>query len=185
VSNDKQPARHQGAPSVNTPVAEQATTAAADPVSTTRPVSAPSGKFVPLLLGRVRTLEQANNTWAVVVPAATPFTAVLDEKYWSNVAGMFKMFDRIVVNTDDGAYTATLHVRAAGRGWAKVAVIDHHELGAPIEVKESDTHTIAYRGAYAMWSVIRRADSEVIKEKFQTAEEARVWMAGHLRALAG
>jgi hypothetical protein len=179
VSNDKQPARQQGAtnPAPITAGAEQGAAAAA-------PAAAKPARFVPLLLGRVRTLEQANNTWAVVVPAGTPFAAVLDEKYWSNVGGMFKMFDRIVVNTDDGAYTATLHVRAAARGWAKVAVLDYHELGAPIEVKESDTHTIAYRGAYAMWSVIRRADSEVVKDKFPTAEEARVWMAGHLRALA-
>ena len=59
------------------------------------------------------------------------------------------------------------------------------DSGAQIEVKESDTHTIAYRGAYALWSVIRRTDSEVVKDKFPTAEDARVWMAGHLRALAG
>jgi len=176
VSNDKQlQARPQGAQPGNPP---------STPAPAANPAPAAPTRYVPLLLGRIKTLDQANNTWSVVTPAGTPFEAVLDEKFWSNGAAQFRMFDRIIVNTDDGAYTGTLHVRAAARNWAKVAVLEHHQLGAAEVVKESDTHTVAYRGAYAMWSVIRRADSEVIREKFPTAEEARIWMNGHLRALA-
>jgi hypothetical protein len=188
MSSDKQQPKQQGAPSTAppppAPPSDDSPGVGAPAPQVVPPPASPSPRYVPLLSGRLRTLEQANNSWAVVLPAGTPFATALDEKYWSNVAGLFKMFDRVVVNADDGAFTATLHVRAAGRGWAKMAVLDYHELGAAIAVKESDTHTVAFRGAYAMWCVIRRADSEVIKDKFATPEEARAWMAGHLRALA-
>ena len=185
MTSDKQPAKQAAAASTASPPPPAPDNAAPAPVWAGLPEPAKQpGRYVPLLACRLRTLEQANTQWAVVLPAGTPFNTVLDEKYWSNVAAQFKMFDRIVVNADDGAFTGTLHVRAAGRGWARMAVLDYHELGAAVPVKESDTHTVAYRGAYAGWCVVRRADSEVIKDKFQTAEDARAWMAGHLRALA-
>lgn len=137
---------------------------------------------------RMQLAEHAFVTWHVTPENGTPLEAVLDPKYWANAVHShdMKAGHRIIVDAEDGSYTATLFVRETGRMYAKVALLSKNLLGAPdaADAVEYDGFALKYRGTVMKWTVTRVSDGKVIQEGLGTKDTAREWVTQHLKAMA-
>lgn len=141
---------------------------------------------LPLLReSRVKLAEYARQRHHVVPEDGTKFEDLLKEEYWAAVAYMFKPCDLIEVHAEDGSYYAELYVRACGRNWAKVAVINKVML-EPISAAKATRPEFeaAWKGPSRKFSVVRVSDNEIIRDGFDTREQAEEYIRGHIKALA-
>lgn len=140
---------------------------------------------LPLLReSRVKLAEYARQRHHVVPEEGTKFEDILKEEYWAAVAYMFKPCDIIEVHAEEGSYYAELYVRASGRNWAKVAVLNKTAL-EPIEAQVTRPEfEVLWKGPARRFSAIRVSDGEILKDGFETREQAVDYIKDHTRAVA-
>lgn len=139
---------------------------------------------LPLLReSRVKLAEYARQRHHVVPEDGTKFEDLQKEEYWAAVAYMFEPCDIIEVHAEDGTYYAELYVRACSRNWAKVAVLNKVDLG-PVTAKITrQEFEAAWKGPSRKFSVIRTSDGEIIRDSFDTREQAEEYIRNHVKAL--
>lgn len=128
--------------------------------------------------------EQRIVTWHVVVPHAMPFEEVLKPDFWTHVAGRMRPHQRIIVDCDSGAWTATLFVRAAQRLSARVVVLEKHEFEETAPLQSAADFSVKWGGPAHKFRVLRNSDESVIKHGFETQEDANVFLAGYIKEVA-
>lgn len=140
---------------------------------------------IPLLReSRISLAEFIRQTHHVTPEEGTKFEDLLREDFWSAVSYKFKPADIIEIHAEDGSYFAELYIRAAGRNWAKVAVLRKVDLD-PVEAQFSmPEFETAWKGPARKFAVIRLSDKEIIKDGFDTKEQAADYIRGHVKALA-
>ncbi len=137
-----------------------------------------------LATNRIQFAEQMRNIWYVTPEVNTPFEALLDPKYWAHVSAKFRPRDRIEVDAEDGSYFAELLVVDAGRLFAKVVVLRKHEL-VPVEIQDlSPDFEVKWAGPHAKWRVVRKKDRGSLKDGFENRQDAEMYLASHLKAIA-
>lgn len=133
---------------------------------------------------RVKLTEFARQSHHVVPEEGTKFDDILREEYWAAVAVGFKPGDLIEIHAEDGSFFAELYVRACGRNWAKMALLRKVEL-EPIEAAvASPEFEAAWKGPHRKFAVIRLSDSAIIRDGFETREQAGEYIKSHTKALA-
>lgn len=140
---------------------------------------------VPLLReSRMNFIEFARQSHHVVPEDGTAFEDILTDSYWSLVGYKFKPGDIIEVHAEDGSYFAELYVRAAGRNWAKVALLRKIDL-EPVAISHgSPEFEAAWKGPHRKFSVVRLSDNQIIKDSFETREQAVEYIKSHIKAMA-
>lgn len=122
----------------------------------------------------------------VVVEAGVPFEAVLDPGFWAHISAKLRPFDKIEVDTDDGAWYAELKVRDAGKLYAKVAATVYVQHKDHVEVEQGSPaltdHIVKFRGPIHKWCVLRGTD--VLKDQMGTKEEAYGWLGQYAKSVA-
>jgi len=133
---------------------------------------------------RLNFVEYARQTHHVVPEEGTTLDDILKDAFWSLVAFKFKPGDLIEVHAEDGCFFAELYVRAAGRNWAKVALLRHVAL-EPITVDmASPEFDVTWKGPHRKFSVVRVADNQIIKDGFEAREQAVDYVKTHVKAMA-
>lgn len=133
---------------------------------------------------RMNFIEFARQAHHIVPEEGTSFDNILKDAYWSMVGYKLKPGDIIEVHAEDGSYFAELYVRASGRNWAKVALLRKIDL-EPISLEHgSPEFEAAWKGPHRKFSVVRLADNQIIKDSFETREQAVEYIKGHAKALA-
>ena len=134
-------------------------------------------------------MEEAAYTQTVYFAKAHPNTRphdLLEPAYWAHVAVRFKPWSEIKVVADDGSWFAHYLVLEAGRTWARVAMLSTISLtSADVSVSQASAMTpysVIYRGEHSKWSVVRKADKEVIHEGEGTQGGAIDWLNERLKA---
>jgi len=109
---------------------------------------------------------------------------VMKPEFWAHVASKMTPFDRIEVVSVDGTWAADLMVIATGRTAAKVVSLHQYSFvgGYADMSRVNTTHEVKHRGP-RRWSIIRIADSAVVKEDIATREDADRILADYLKAL--
>lgn len=109
---------------------------------------------------------------------------ILKPEYWAHVAAKMGPFHRIEVVSTDCTWAADLMVLAHSRTAAKVKLLSLHQFedGFADISGVNKSHEIKHRGP-RKWSIIRLSDSAVIKENFQTREEAEAALRDYQQAL--
>lgn len=119
-------------------------------------------------------------TWHHTVPADMPFEEMLKPDFWTHVARNLRPHHRIVVDCEDGSWTATLFVRAAGRLSASVAVLSRTVFeDAPALPAAETGYTVSWGGPSQKHRVVRKSDSEIVRHGFDTKEQAAAWIKNH------
>ncbi len=130
--------------------------------------------------------EFANASWTITVEAGTTLEQVMSPEFLANVASQMRPYDKIMVRVDDGVWYAELLVLTAGRTWVKTKkLIDVHLTSQDVDMTESDRadgFEIKHRGPHNKFSIIRKIDNEVIREQFETKDEARTWLADYVKS---
>lgn len=132
---------------------------------------------------RFKAAEYERTIYVANVAEGTTIESVTDPGFWAHVAAKLRPFDRIEVREDTGAYWAELLVLSADRLWAKVHVLQCHELDA-VQVADNAEYEVMWRGPHHKHSVIRKADRSMVKHGFASKAEAATWMANHAKAMA-
>lgn len=120
---------------------------------------------------------------------------VINPAFFAHVAPKCRPYDEIIVNCDDGTLYARLLVLQAERTWIMVHVLEWHDLTTK-DVALSKTEKLAeaanpaaefevkHRGPHLKWCVIRKADSQPVREKEETKKDAQNWLDEYLKVIA-
>jgi hypothetical protein len=142
--------------------------------------------------GRVKTAEAARNFWVVTVEQGTKRDDILRPEFWALVAKNFRPYDRIELNSDDGAFFGEYLVLSADRAWAKVHELRFEPLGTQdVSLTEAAAaefrrrFSVQYRGQHLKHCVERTDGNKVerLKEGCQDRREALDWLEGHLKTV--
>ena len=130
--------------------------------------------------------EFANASWTVTAEAGTTLEQVMAPEFFTNVASQMRPYDKIMVRVDDGVWYAELLVLTAGRTWVKTKkLIDVHLTSQDVDMTQADRadgFEIKHRGPHNKFSIIRKLDNEVIREQFETKDEARAWLSDYVKS---
>lgn len=133
---------------------------------------------------RVTLTEFARQAHHVVPEDGTKIEDLLSEAYWSMVAYKFKPCDIIEVHAEDGSYFAELYVRAAGKNWAKMALLRKVDLEPVAAAIGSPEYEVTWKGPHRRFSAVRTTDNEIVKDGFETREQAVEYVKSHMKAMA-
>lgn len=127
----------------------------------------------------------------------TTLVEMLVPEYWAQVSGpgeegdrakRMQPWQRIEVRPADRSWTAELLVIAVGPFTAKVVVRTggHQEFGAAKSAGQlvpPDGYDVRHRGKSG-WSVVRKSDSQPLKEDLESQPAAVLWIEQHLKKFA-
>lgn len=133
---------------------------------------------------RINYIEFARQSHHVVPEDGTAFEDVLKDAYWSLVGYKFKPGDLVEVHAEDGSYFAELYVRAAGRNWAKMALLRKIDLEPVAVAIGSPEFEATWKGPHRKFSVVRLSDNQIIKDGYETREQAIEYIKSHVKAMA-
>ena len=144
------------------------------------------GKQAPMIQsGRMRLAEYDRQDWIANIEYGNTLEQIIEPGYWGLMAQQLKPYDHIEARAEDGSWIAYLIVTGCDRTWARVAV-DRVVTLTTADVSQTqatEKHEIQWKGPQRKYSVIRLADSERIKEGFNTKDEAYAWMREHERVV--
>lgn len=127
--------------------------------------------------------EYAYNTWSVNAEQGTSREDLKSPDFWSHVAHKLRAGDEVRVLAEDHAYLARFLVVATDRTWARVHELEYVDLRTQVEEAEvamiADDYEVKLRGP-KRWSVIRKADRQVLQEQLHTEDDAREWLKKYL-----
>jgi len=134
--------------------------------------------------------EYQFTVWSAMIPNGVPAAKVMEPGFWALYAPKFKPFDEIRARAEDGTWMARFVVLEAGRTWARLQQLEHHNLGtqdvsltktANLNLDEAKKgFEVKHRGPKG-WSVIRRLDKQIMHEGAQSKGAAETWLNGHLQ----
>lgn len=134
----------------------------------------------------IKPAEYLRQHWRIVVDHDATLEDLKRPSFWSNVAAMLRPGDKIEAVWEDSSRYVELMVLMAKRLEASVMVIIDTERTADnttvIDQNVAEEYVVSFRGQRAKYSVMR--GKEVVKSGFDTEDEARDWLKGHLQALA-
>jgi hypothetical protein len=114
----------------------------------------------------------------------TSIDEVLGNDYWEHLARKLRPGDEIKVFAADATYYLHLVVRAATRNEVVLGVLSKVLFKSEAVITTSAKYDVKYRGPSVRWSVMKVADGSVIRDNFQTQEEAEKWLTNHDKAMA-
>mgnify|MGYP001164639257 CR=1 FL=1 len=138
-----------------------------------------------LVRSRLAQADVVRNRWAISPEAGATIDDVMRPEYTANVAGALKQWDVVEVRPDDETYYAELLVKTAERTGATFWLIHFVELAPKVgAAQESDPFAVSWGGPHQKHRVVRKADNEVLKHGFSSAEDARLWAIEHAKTVA-
>ena len=134
-------------------------------------------------------LKSVVSEWIFDAPAGSKAEDYLEPSSFKHVATEMRMRPRDSVRIDclDGSWMAEYMVLHVGPHHAKLKLLPGYPLmleDLAEEVDKSDVFTAVWKGPAARWCAQRISDGEIVKNKFQTKEQAVVWINTQAKALA-
>lgn len=136
----------------------------------------------PITSNRLQRAEHYYNSYAVVIPAGIGLEEALKEEYWAHVAPKLRQHDIIRIIPEEGTYFAEALVLSAGRGFAKLRLLRHEPFEDEDQTDVNDAVEIKWRGPHAKWSILRKSDSQVLREGIVEKGDALREAAGYAKA---
>lgn len=133
-----------------------------------------------LAADRLQMAEHYFTPYAVVLPTGATLEEALKADYWAHVAEKLRQHDTIRLIPEDGSYFAEALVLAAGRGFAKLKLLRHVALEEEPGETVPEGLEVKWRGPHLRWSVIRRSDSTILKDRLAEKIDAIREAAGSL-----
>lgn len=144
-----------------------------------------------ILAGAMKTAPVSRPHYRIVITDldTTP-EDVLHPQYWAHVAETFTRdtwgFAIIELIWEDGSKYMEVMVVSSGQNFAKVKELRFIDLSGQEEdgeyTEQNPDFEVKHRGG-AKWSVIRKADNEVLIDKLSSKIEADKWLDDHLKAM--
>ena len=121
----------------------------------------------------------------VELPAGHTLDDCLNPAYWAHVARDMQAKGRILVDAQDGSFSAQLKVHSASDLAAVVSVEWQAQPGTKERaLGQVDLYRVHHAGTLAKWRVSRNSDNATISEGWETKQIAESELLGYLKALA-
>lgn len=157
-----------------------------DPKAKTKETEQVERKVEQLNPSRMKEATYERTEWVITAHENTEPADLQEPAYWSHVASKLRPWDKIEARANDGTWYAVLIVLESGRNWARVKLIENHNLTtsdvAQSQANASSPYDITYRGPHSKWSVVRKADNEVMHEGEATRDGANAWANERMKA---
>lgn len=145
--------------------------------------------------------EFKRNRYCVDVPSSAGPEDAVQPTFFANIASKLKAWDQVELRAEDGTWYMEVIVLDASRNWARVyptlgpcrfttadvsltqAVSQESAAPAPVQQTAEDFELVHRQGK--KWSVVRKADREVITEGHATKDAALAALTAHLKQRAG
>lgn len=144
---------------------------------------------------RLKLAEHERTHFFVSIEPGITRRQVIDPAFFAHVGRTLRPYSEITLVCDDGTLYARLLVLQAERTWARVHVLEWHDLttrdvamsksdpvakaGPPPDASEA--FRVEYKGTHKKWCVIRAADNAYVHEGDESKVDARNWLDGHLK----
>ena len=129
-----------------------------------------------LTADRIKLAEYARQVHRVTTPEGITYPEILASEFWAHVSGTFTKGDLIEVFAEDSSWYAQLLVLDCSRLHAKVASLVYQSLAVKAKRAEDTAFSVEFKGPNRKWSVIRKKDKEIVKENFESKDDANVWL---------
>lgn len=115
-----------------------------------------------------------------IATAGTTADEVLKPAYWQRLAGQLRIYDRIDVIEEAGAWFAELLVLSSGQAGVQVAPLRGIQLDGRVGVNDAYVRnytgaTVRYRGPHLKWCVMDK-DGKPLQEQCATESDAYLWL---------
>jgi hypothetical protein len=140
---------------------------------------------------------EVSNLWRFPdFPPETTVADLLNSDTWVHCAERYlKPYDEVIVIPQGGTFRAHLIVMDAGKGFAKMRLLDavalNGELGgevavadAPEALSDDAPVKVEWKGPQLKYTVIRKKDGEKLRSGFAVKAEATGWAVNHIHAMA-
>lgn len=134
-------------------------------------------RAVKALGDNLKLAQFARNVFVLTVDNTVLLSDILKPIFWTHIAAKLAKGDRVEVMPESGTWYAEFLITASAKNWAKVV---------PLRVIQLDTENVSSKALdeyYVKWAsralgfrVHRHADGQVVKDKFETAEQANEWV---------
>jgi len=132
---------------------------------------------------RVKSAETRHNRWSATIPEDHTLEDLMNPRYWSAAALMFRRGDIIEVRTDDEAYFGEFIVLDCSRIHAALKELRWVDLSDTEKVSiDSETYEYKWKGPHLRHCVLRKSDGEVVLQEQATKQACVDWIAGRKKA---
>ena len=149
---------------------------------------------------RFKLAEHERNVHIITIEEGITRAQLLDPAFLAHVAPKLRPYDQIEIRCDDGTLFARALVLQAERTWARLHILDWHDLttrdvsltkAAKGEQKDetaalnpADAYQVVLKGPHKKWCVIRKADGGYMREGETTKDAAKTWLDDWLKVTA-
>lgn len=136
-----------------------------------------------LASNKLKQAEFQRNEFRIEPEAGTPFSKVLEEKYWAHVSVQLKRGDVIEVLAEDDSYFGEVIVLDAGKLYAKVQQLRHVEFYSELsdaKLKQGE-YSIQWKGKEKRW--VGMCGSDILVDKM-TKDAAVSWLEQRTKKVA-
>jgi hypothetical protein len=163
---------------------DTASAAVAAQPSTAKPAVAVAPKVPKIHPSRFHLNEHAHNTWAAHPERSVKFEDMLEPSFWAHISeSKLRPGDTIEIYPADNTYRATLAVRASGKLFAQVAVLNKVEF-PELVLDVTAKYTTMWADPQTKWAVVRIKDNAVMQGGFDAQDAAMRWLGVNAKSLA-
>lgn len=129
--------------------------------------------------------EHAIMTWHLTPEPEVSIDDMMRPEFWAHTATQLRPGHEIIVFSFDGAWRAHLCCRHVSRAAAVMGLVSFKEFGEGAEMEiEAPMYEVSWRGPSAKWGIVRKSDSQVVKDNLPSKEDAQTWIKSQMKALA-
>lgn len=127
---------------------------------------------------------QLSRAWEFELPADRSLDEALQPAAWAHAGVMLRPHDTIRLIPQNGRDYILLLVAEAGRGYAKVKLLQHVPGEAVSDDEPEAELIVKWVSPQLKWGVIRRADKQRLRDGFENRRDAQRWADDHAVAMA-
>lgn len=131
--------------------------------------------------------EFSRQIFLAVIHPETPFEAIFDPFFWTNVAKNINIGDKIEVLAEDNTYYAELIVTNCSPQWVKVKLLLDKVSLCDDGTAEPDGPEVGFdvrwRGPKVKWGVVKKEGNIVLQENLSTRDDAQRWLNEYLKSM--
>lgn len=131
-------------------------------------------------IARMKEAEYVRSSYIMHLPADVTEEQIRDERFYAHVSTAFKPGDVLYLIADDASWEVEARVRAAGRLYAQVQIVNRIDFNEDVTLPQTSPYTIQYGGGHAKYRVMR--DNEPIRDGFASKRDAQRWIDSHMQA---
>lgn len=129
-----------------------------------------------LTADRIKPAEFVRNVFRVNAPEGVAYKDVLVPDFWAHVSATFSRGDSLEVFAEDSSWYAQLLVLDASRLHAKVTPLIYQNFQIKAKKEVDPDFSVEFKGPQRKWSVLRKKDKEIVKDGFESKDDAATWL---------